>query len=723
MIQKIFKGDICILMLMGMIATTSLPLQAQSNDSDNDSATLAAIDQAEAEKTEAHSQAKSRTKVAGLNIQALGSKITSIVGTGTYWQDNGVNNRRFYDANNKVFGGENSIRVLDISQWNKVDWNQVKASGKVDAVILRCGYGWGGEDIQFAHNVSECKRLKIPYAIYLFSYANTASQASLEASFVYSLINKYQLSLCMPIYYDLESWSYKEGGKVQNNPETTARYKPIVNNFVSYLKDRGYPVNIYASRSWFAGKSGEYLNDASILKYASWTAAWTPVYGWTNKYYSGCTGWQYSSSERISGIEGNVDVSAFHHYYGGVDIQNTTDAPTGKSASEPTMNYRANSKYIGWLNKFNEPNTAGTTGRSLPLYQLQIGSTNESKAFNLSAKIYISDHGWVNYANIESTDTIGIYGSTMELVNFSLSDQPGYKLQYRVHSSTYGWLGWTSEGNNAGVSGKIIQAIEFRLVADSNKTYDTVAFAAQAHVAKVGWQTYRPNNIQIGTPGESKAIEAIHLGYANKKNASINAAVYVNGIGLKQYQDVNYDTLLGTTGQSRALQGIKLSTAYGDGVKLRYRVHFSGVGWTGWVDENSYLAYPEKHDIEAIQIESYPEINVSSLTLNKNNITLNIGDTNQLQTTINPSNTNDGSGLSYQSSNSAVASVSATGLIRANASGSANITVSATNGVKSVCQVRVNKHAPIAVYSTHQAKIGWSANSEQIVVKWEVIYG
>ena len=56
--------------------------------------------------------------------------------------------------------------VVDVSFANGVvDWNALKESG-VAAAYIRAGYGTdvkSQDDVQLDRNVSECKRLNIPY--------------------------------------------------------------------------------------------------------------------------------------------------------------------------------------------------------------------------------------------------------------------------------------------------------------------------------------------------------------------------------------------------------------------------------------------------------------------------------------------------------------------------------------------------------------------------------
>ena len=64
--------------------------------------------------------------------------------------------------------------IMDVSRYQgTIDWEKVKASGKVDGVMIRAmGNSAAGRpsapytDPQFARNYSECKRLGIPCGVY-----------------------------------------------------------------------------------------------------------------------------------------------------------------------------------------------------------------------------------------------------------------------------------------------------------------------------------------------------------------------------------------------------------------------------------------------------------------------------------------------------------------------------------------------------------------------------
>ena len=87
-----------------------------------------------------------------------------------------------------------------------------------------------------------------------------------------------------------------------------------------------------------------------------------------------------------------------------------------------------------------------------------------------------------------------------------------------------------------------------------------------------------------------------------------------------------------------------------------------------------------------------------SVTLNKTNVTLDMSGekTLQLEATINPTSANINTGITWSSTNSAVATVDSNGLVTAMANGSATITVKTGNGKTASCTVTV-KTTPVSI--------------------------
>ena len=106
-----------------------------------------------------------------------------------------------------------------------------------------------------------------------------------------------------------------------------------------------------------------------------------------------------------------------------------------------------------------------------------------------------------------------------------------------------------------------------------------------------------------------------------------------------------------------------------------------------------------------------PVISVFSADLNENAITINIGSSRQLTTTILPSNATN-KNISYTSSNTTVATVDSNGLVKAIAAGTAVITVTSADGNKTAnCNVTVP--APPPVQDTSQIAFSVNGNASE----------
>ena len=173
----------------------------------------------------------------------------------------------------------------------EIDWETAKNDG-VQFAILRCGYGMDQtdqDDSQFVRNISECKRLNIPFGIYLYSYANTLEKADSEAEHVLRLVKGYKPTL--GIWYDVED-------DIQEDLDTEL-LTGIINTFCTKIQKNNYNVGIYSCTDWLTN-----IIDPSVQdKYPVWVAQ----YNSTCTYEGDYNMWQYSSSGRVKGISTNVD--------------------------------------------------------------------------------------------------------------------------------------------------------------------------------------------------------------------------------------------------------------------------------------------------------------------------------------------------------------------------------------------------------------------------------
>lgn len=216
------------------------------------------------------------------------------------------NTKAFFDYQNNLFV-QQAKGVIDVSGWQgDIDWAKAKADG-VEGVIIRLGYGEGNNaDKKAQRNISECKRLGIPFGIYWYSYADTPALAKEEGADVVSKLKQFGVNpsdLAYPVYYDLEKWTW-EGHKPPTDPNV---YNNIVNNWYSALQSAGYKnLGVYSYTSYLQGP----LKHADIYAKTTWVAQYGARMGF-DSFPTNSRGWQYTSSGKVNGISGNVDMNAF----------------------------------------------------------------------------------------------------------------------------------------------------------------------------------------------------------------------------------------------------------------------------------------------------------------------------------------------------------------------------------------------------------------------------
>lgn len=204
-----------------------------------------------------------------------------------------------------------SIKGIDVSYWQgkNIDWNKVKADG-VKFAILRCGYSLSGVDSTFERNVKECERVGIPWGAYYFSYAESVKEAEKELANCLKIIKGKKPSY--PIYYDLED-------EATTGRQSKATILAMSKIFVEGLEKAGYWAGIYANLNWFNSR----LTDAWYDKKAKWVAQYNDKCTYKKAYGM----WQYTSSGKVNGISGKVDMNCCYVDYP-AKIKGETAKPT-----------------------------------------------------------------------------------------------------------------------------------------------------------------------------------------------------------------------------------------------------------------------------------------------------------------------------------------------------------------------------------------------------------
>ena len=290
------------------------------------------------------------------------------------------NSKAFFDYQNNLFV-QQAKGVIDVSGWQgDIDWAKAKADG-VEGVIIRLGYGEGNNaDKKAQRNISECKRLGIPFGVYWYSYADTPSIAKEEGTDVVAKLKQFGVNpsdLAYPVYYDLEKWTW-EGHKPPTDPNV---YNNIVNNWYSALQSAGYKnLGVYSYTSYLQGP----LKHADIYAKTTWVAQYGARMGF-DSFPTNSRGWQYTSTGKVDGISGNVDMNAFgnkEYVNGGSSnaLQAAIDVRKMTAVTIPNGNY-----YINVRSKVaSSVDIPGGSAADSTAIQLYSGNSSKAQQFTFT---------------------------------------------------------------------------------------------------------------------------------------------------------------------------------------------------------------------------------------------------------------------------------------------------------------------------------------------------
>ena len=316
------------------------------------------------------------------------------------------NTKAFFDYQNNLFV-QQAKGVIDVSEWQgDIDWAKAKADG-VEGVIIRLGYGWGNNaDKKAQRNISECKKLGIPFGIYWYSYADTPSIAKEEGTDVVAKLKQFGVNpsdLAYPVYYDLEKWTW-EGHQPPTDPNV---YNNIVNNWYSALQSAGYKnLGVYSYTSYLQGP----LKHADIYAKTTWVAQYGARMGF-DSFPTNSRGWQYTSSGKVGGIRGNVDMNAFgnkEYVNGGSsnDLQAAIDVRRMTAVTIPNGNY-----YINVRSKVaSSVDIPGGSAADSTAIQLYSGNSSKAQQFTFTRQ---SD-GSYEIVNVNSGKALDVRNGVAE---------------------------------------------------------------------------------------------------------------------------------------------------------------------------------------------------------------------------------------------------------------------------------------------------------------------
>lgn len=205
--------------------------------------------------------------------------------------------RMRYDA-----PGVDTRTGIDVSVYQgDIDWEAVKADG-IDYAIIRLGFrGYGSTgsmnlDENFIANIEGATAAGLDVGVYFFSQAITPEEAREEAEFVLHYLEGYELTY--PVVFD---WEVIGKTTARTYGLDTRTLCESANAFCSMIEDAGYQAMIYITS--YAGYVKYDLSEVS--EYDLWFAQYADV----PTFYYDFAMWQYSSSGRVNGIRGDVDMN------------------------------------------------------------------------------------------------------------------------------------------------------------------------------------------------------------------------------------------------------------------------------------------------------------------------------------------------------------------------------------------------------------------------------
>lgn len=195
----------------------------------------------------------------------------------------------------------------DLSYHNgNVDIKRIRDAG-YKRIGLRAGYGKNNVDQKYITNALACFNLGVKVLLYWFSYAYTIAMSAAEAGYAIAQAKKYWVKcpIAFDFEYDSVNYARKQGVII-----TKKLCTDMAIAFLKEVKAAGYIPVIYTNNDYLKN----YFDMPRIA------AELGTVYVWYARYTSSLSSgeledadiWQYTSSAKIPGVSGKVDMNKFY---------------------------------------------------------------------------------------------------------------------------------------------------------------------------------------------------------------------------------------------------------------------------------------------------------------------------------------------------------------------------------------------------------------------------
>ncbi len=198
-------------------------------------------------------------------------------------------------------GDKASWLGVDISKENgEPDFSKLKKAG-VDFVMIRIGYrgyesGNISPDEEYFDNIQKANEAGLSVGVYFESKAITPEEALEEAEFV--ITNLIEMKVTYPVVFDLGLVA-NDTSRIDNLPKS--QLTEITNTFCNRIREAGYKPMVYGNKYWLLRKIDlTMLGDYDI---------WLSQNGQTPDYPYEFAMWQYSSTGKMSGVSGDLNMN------------------------------------------------------------------------------------------------------------------------------------------------------------------------------------------------------------------------------------------------------------------------------------------------------------------------------------------------------------------------------------------------------------------------------
>jgi GH25 family lysozyme M1 (1,4-beta-N-acetylmuramidase) len=196
------------------------------------------------------------------------------------------------------YGGDGKSLGIDVSRWQGyIDFQKVKNAGCEFAIIRLGGFDDGElyTDRYYLQNIKNAKAAGLKVGIYWHAEESNVEEVKNSAAYLLKVLDGE--SLDFPVAYDWEDFAC-----FQNHNMNLHDINNCFNEFSKQMQDAGYSSCLYSSKNFLENC---WTNKLGL---DVWLAHYTSNTNYTGAYYM----WQHSSSGKIDGISGAVDLNIYY---------------------------------------------------------------------------------------------------------------------------------------------------------------------------------------------------------------------------------------------------------------------------------------------------------------------------------------------------------------------------------------------------------------------------